>query len=487
MLNNGEEIDWSESIWSQLFEPLFHSVGLVIGFVYAHLLTWVGFALGLAIILAMLREKRNPGNFFAWSLAIVLLPWLGVPLYLMFGGRKSRRIMRHKQKTLAATEGLSGSEGLNMGRTGLIEGNSVSLLSNGVEALEAMLQRIEESRESIHIMTYILSRDAAGRAVVEALTRKAAQGVKVRLLIDSFGSLSSGNRWLNPLRESGGEVVRFLPLLPLHGGYSANLRNHRKVAIFDNKTVITGGQNIDLRFMAPAGQDERCFADFSIVVEGPASLSFQQVFLADWAFASGQSAETFQTFFESQPQQCGESCLQIFENGPDLANDPLYDQILTLVQDARQTITMVTPYFVPDEVLYRSLLVKAAAGRRVRIILPRRSNHFFVDLARYRYCRKLVDAGAEIFFYTGGMIHAKLLIVDGEKALSGSANFDMRSLFVNFEVGVVHSSQQDIEVFENWTGQIFTRCIPAANVIKTTPHFWRRSAESIAHLMSPLL
>lgn len=481
------DIDWSESIWAQIFEPLFHGAGLVIGFLYAHLLTWVGFALGLAIILAMLREKRNPSNFFAWSLAIVLLPWLGVPLYLMFGGRKSRRIIRRKRETLAATEGLSGTEGLNLGASAPVTGNAVVLLEDGVQAFKALLEQIESARESIHIMTYILSPDAAGRAVVEALTRRAASGVSVRLLIDSFGSFGSGNRWLNPLRENGGEVVRFLPLLPLHGGYSANLRNHRKVAIFDHRRVITGGQNIDLRFMGPPEHAGNCFADLSILVEGPATLPLQQVFLADWIFASGQSLQGFQELLQVQPERCGESCLQVFENGPDLAGDPLYDQILTLVQDARHTITMVTPYFVPDEVLYRSLLVKAASGRRVRLLLPRRSNHIMVDLARYRYCRRLVDAGAEILFYTGGMIHAKLLIVDGEKALSGSANFDMRSLFVNFEVGVVHSTLADVRAFESWTENILTRCVPAADVIKTAPHFWRRSAESAAHLLSPLL
>jgi len=365
------------------------------------------------------------------------------------------------------------------------EGNSCELLPDATSTFEAILAGIEESESCIHIMTYILSKDEAGIPVVEALTKKARQGVKVRLLLDAFGFLGNGGKWIDNLKAAGGEVARFMPLLPLHSHSSANLRNHRKLALFDHRRALTGGQNIDRRFMGPTS-DEETFRDFSIDVQGPVLRHLNFLFLNDWIFASGQKATDFSDLFSLEFPVAGDRSLEIIESGPEVATDALYERILELVQDCRETLTIVTPYFVPDEVLFRSLIVKAHAGRRVRLIIPRHSNQKLVDVARFHYLRQLQDAGVDVQFYMPGMIHAKLILIDGQIALSGSANFDMRSLFVNFEMGIVHTHPADFAAFANWVHAIEKDCQSMAEVEMPRGKS-RKFLEDFAHLVGPLL
>ncbi len=474
-------------LWKDLSEPFFSGVSLLLGFTYAHLLTWLGFILGILIIGRMLNEKRNPSNIFAWAFAVLFIPWVGVPLYFLLGGRKSRGLVERKRKVMEdsrylAGEDLPASELKKLRRT---EGNSCQLLPDAPSTFHAILEGIEESQSCIHIMTYILSKDEAGIPVVEALTRKAREGVKVRLLLDAFGFLGNGGRWIEELKAAGGEVARFMPLLPLHSHSSANLRNHRKLAIFDHRRAITGGQNIDIRFMGPKVTEDT-FRDFSIDVRGPVLRHLNFIFLNDWIFASGQKAGAFRDIFNLDFPQVGERSLEIIESGPEVSTDALYERILELVQDCRETLTIVTPYFVPDEVLFRSLMVKAHAGRKVRLIIPRHSNQKLVDVARFHYLRQLADAGVDVQFYMPGMIHAKLILIDGEIALSGSANFDMRSLFVNFEMGIVHTHPSDFDAFREWVAEIEKDCQPMREVPMPEGKS-RRFVEDFAHLVGPLL
>jgi len=480
-------LDTMHHFWETISEPVFHGISLLIGFTYAHLLTWLGFILGLLIIGRMLNEKRNPSNIFAWALAVLLIPWIGVPLYFLFGGRKSRGLVERKRRVMEGSRYLAGEnvpeEQLKQMRK--TSGNRCDLLPDAPSTFGALLRGIEESRECIHVMTYILSKDEAGIPVVEALREKAAQGVEVRLLLDAFGFLGSGGEWIEDLKAAGAEVARFMPLLPLHSHSSANLRNHRKLAIFDHRKAITGGQNIDRRFMGPEVTEDT-FRDFSIEVEGPVVRHLNFIFLNDWLFASGQKPERFREIFTLDLPAAGTRTLEVIESGPEVPTDPLYERMVEMVQDCRKVLTIVTPYFVPDEVLFRSLVVKARSGRRVRIILPRHSNQRLVDVARFHYLRQLSTAGVEILFYLPGMLHAKLLMVDNETALSGSANFDMRSLFVNFEMGIVHEDPADLAAFAEWVKEIERECQPMGKA-SISQGKSRRLVEDFAHLVGPLL
>ncbi|MFA5258172.1 MAG: phospholipase D-like domain-containing protein [Opitutales bacterium] len=445
------------------------------------------FIISVAIILRLAHEKRAPSNIFAWSLLLLFMPLVGVPLYLMFGGRKIRRLVGEKVKILKMARAAARKAGIFEDPCCAISGNKVTLLKDGVEAYRAFCKEIDHAKESIHIATFILGNDSVGRSIVRRLASRAKAGVQVRLLIDALGSIYAPASALRLLRKAGGQVHYFIPLSPFVAKVSANLRNHRKIAIFDNVRAIVGGQNMDRRFLSPT-YSKTLFADLGLCVEGPAVAAMTSVFVGDWAFAGKHDVQSLTSLLDKIPPVCGQSDIEVIASGPDVEGDLLWERIISLVQEARASIVIVTPYFIPDEVLLRSLIIKAHAGRNVRIIVPETSNHFFVDLARDRFLRQMHAQGIEILFYKKRMLHAKLIIVDGRYAISGSANIDPRSFFVNFEIGFVHSSPSDLKGFADWMdGDLLPRCIPYARSRKARQTRLRLLGENLAHLLTPLL
>ena len=280
--------------------------------------------------------------------------------------------------------------------------------------------------------------------------------------------------------------MRFIPVLPIQTHTSANLRNHRKIAVFDGTRAIVGGHNIDDRFVGDKPDPNR-FLDFSVLISGPLASGLNRVFLIDWSYAAKMTPSDFRKAFAHQPSPCGGSTIEVIVSGPDIERDPLWDFIITLVHECQSHITIVTPYFVPDEVLFRSLMVKAHAGRRVQLIMPEKSNHWMADMARNHYIRQLCSSGVEIMLYKKGMVHGKLFLVDGTKALIGSANIDNRSLFVNFEIGLVHTSPKDIALFQGWVDGLLPGCRPFQETTLAEKGSSHQFAEQLAHLLIPLL
>lgn len=461
------------------------------GLEWALLIQSVGFIIALVLIAQMTKEKRRPSNIFAWSLLLIFVPVAGVPLYLVFGGRKIRRLVRKKLEIQRLAAQVAREEGLPrtgfFGESSVSSGNSVTFLEDGVSAYRTLCEQIALAQESIYITTYILGRDGIGRDLIHRLAGRAKGGVKVRLLIDALGSLGQGGSHCKPLRDAGGEVARFIPLIPLNTRTSANLRNHRKIAIFDDRRALVGGQNLDGRFMA-AFDHPRLFTDFGMLIEGPAVGALLRVFAGDWIFASGQPIESFREHFTRVPEECGDRVIDVISSGPDVEGDPLWERIITLVQEAERSITIVTPYFIPDEVLLQSLIIKAHRGRHVQLIVPERSNHKVVDIARNHYLRLLNAQGVEVLFFRPRMLHAKLIIVDDKIALSGSANIDLRSLFVNFEIGFAHTSLKDLEMFRGWLKErVLPHCVRYCDSIRSSNRKIRLLAENMAHLITPLL
>lgn len=480
---------------------------------WSHLLTVGGVVLALFALARLFGERRQPGNTLAWLMGIVLIPYVGVPLYLLFGGRKIRRLAARKRRirlpvpaearASAATLAHPVAQAVATNGAGEpVGGNSIRLLRTGEEAFAELEKRILAARHTIHIATFILGRDAAGRRVVQLLARRAREGVKVRLQLDALGCLFSSGRFVDPVRRAGGEVAAFLPVLPLSGRGSANLRNHRKIAVFDHEAAIVGGHNLAREYLGPQPWKKR-WADLGAVIEGPAAALLDEVFLADWAFATGRPADPAaappsapssraccQSLIDERPahpRTAGTSELQVVASGPDVNGDPLYEGILAMVQEAKQSVWIVTPYFIPDEVLLRSLIVKARAGRDVTLLLPARSNHPVTDLARRPLLRQLVRAGARVLAFQPRMLHAKAFIVDDSLGLIGSANVDMRSLFVNFEIGVVLHSAPDVHALRSWAGELSRSCRPLGLADLKRRRFPANLLEDLSRLITPLL
>jgi cardiolipin synthase len=223
------------------------------------------------------------------------------------------------------------------------------------------------------------------------------------------------------------------------------------------------------------------------VLEGPVVRQLENVFLADWAFASDQPPAKLQKELPAEwPAPAGPADLQVVASGPDVVGDPLYEGILSLVQQAQRSVWIVTPYFIPDEVLQRSLMVQARAGIDVRIVVPARSNHRITDFARRYHLRELQVAGVKVLHYQPGMNHGKLLLVDGETALFGSANMDLRSLFVNFEIGLVTYSRPEALALQDWMEEVFALSKPMSEKNRSR-RFFVVLGEEIARLLAPLL
>jgi cardiolipin synthase len=278
-----------------------------------------------------------------------------------------------------------------------------------------------------------------------------------------------------------------MPVIPFTSRGSANLRNHRKIAVFDHATAMVGGHNLAREYMGPSRYARR-WHDFGAVIQGPAAALLNEVFIADWCFATRQPADALHAEI---PAACfsnlkGESELQVVASGPDVPGDPLYEAIIAMIQEANRSVWIVTPYFVPDDVLLRSLIVKARSGKDVTLITPARSDHPVADFARRHFIRELQRAGGRVLLFRPGMLHSKAMIVDESVGLFGSANFDLRSLFVNFEIGVMVHSPRDVHAMRTWAENLAAQCLPPKPARKR-PRALTNLAEDVSRLLAPLL
>ena len=468
---------------------------LLPGGLLAHLAAIAGFLLALFLMGRLMSERRAPANTFAWGLLIVFVPWLGVPLYLLIGGRKLRRLVKAKSALLPVLPAFCNAEANNVcipvsrtvagaGGYAPVGGNLIRLLLTGEDDFAELERQILAARRSIHITCFILGRDDTGRRFVDLLARRAKEGIKVRLLLDALGCLISSRRFVDPIRQAGGEVGRFMPVIPFTSRGSANLRNHRKMAIFDGVRAMVGGRNIAIEYMGALPFAKR-WRDFGVVIEGPAAVVLGEVFTADWCFVMRQPPDgTREDSHAGGAPSLGKSEAQVVASGPDVPGDPLYEGIVSMIQQAERNIWIVTPYYIPDDVIQRSLIVKARAGCAVTLIVPEHSNHPVTDFARRNFTRELGKAGGRLLLYTPGMLHAKAVVIDDRVALVGSPNCDLRSLFVNFEIGVLLYTESDVTAVRAWIASVMKECrVPTL----TKPHLLTSVAEDLCRLMAPLL
>lgn len=433
-----------------------------------------------------MREKRRPSSTVAWLLLMLWVPLVGVPLYLIFGGRKISRLTERKDRLDIAEP--ETQETIRSSPFGVLtRGNRTRIHATGEQAYRALLHEIRHATSSIEITTFILSHDFVGRQVVKELSKKARAGIEVRLLLDAVGSFGKKTLYMLELEKSGGRIERFMPVFPFLSFGRANLRNHRKLAIFDHARAIIGGRNIGKEYMGPTRSRKR-WQDLSLLIEGPAVTQLSAIFEADWQFACKKASNKRRAEPPSQVFHGPDSCeIEIMASGPDTRGDPLYEKILSIIQEADHFVTIVTPYYIPDEVLQRSLMVKARSGKQVKLIIPKRSNHPVTDLARKHFLRELAEAGVEVVLYNAGMLHGKAIMVDGSIAMTGSANIDLRSLFVNYELGAFLYGGAEIQAIQDWVDELLLSSESFNESTTEDPPFLKAMSEDICRLLAPLL
>ncbi|MCD2511288.1 phospholipase D-like domain-containing protein [Comamonas endophytica] len=417
------------------------------------------------------HQRRHPSAALAWVVAMVAIPYVALPLFMLIGSRKFLRPMQRQAPLLPAPSPWSDADAqagaappqwvarllraLDLPEA--MRNSHVQFQSGGDEALAALLATIDSAREQLALCTYVLAADATGEQVAQALQRCVARGVQVRVLIDAIGSLQTPRTLLRDWRGMGIAVRRFMPLLhnPLYG--RLNLRNHRKLVVADARRIWSGGRNLaDEYFVGSNGAPP--WVDLGFVVEGPLAAQALAQFDADWRAAPGRiHRKKHRAPPVAQPAALapapGQTWAQWIASGPDHADDTLHALLLSAAFQARESIVAVTPYFVPDDALVAAWALACRRGVRLRLLLPRCSNHRLADWARERALRQLAQAGAEIHLLPA-MLHAKCVIVDGEWALCGSLNLDARSLFLNYEAMAAFYGQAEVQWLCDWHEQL---------------------------------
>ncbi|CAN5489433.1 phospholipase D-like domain-containing protein [soil metagenome] len=415
------------------------------------------------------RQRRHPSAAIAWVVSLALMPYLALPLYLLFGSRKVIRgpAMPHapalpfsehhanapapRFQQLAAAMGLPPAASYEQ----------LAIHQHGREALAALRDVLLGAGPTLDICTFLLGRDALGREISELLIRQARQGVRVRLLVDGIGVYLGGHPDLKPLSAAGVQVALFVSPFrsPLPG--RTNLRNHRKMVIADGQRLWTGGRNLAAEYFAgdPASHPPKTpWIDLSLDLRGDLVRQASQRFEQDWAFATQASPPAPPTQ-EFVPPHAAAAEAQLIASGPDQAEDTLYALLIASCFTARTRILLVTPYFVPDATLMMALTLAARRGVAVDLVLPRKSNHWLADMARPAALREMAAAGASVWL-VGTMLHAKAIVIDSELALAGSANLDERSLFLNYELMIAFFKPADVHRFTSWIEQLRASAAP---------------------------
>ncbi|ACB84233.1 cardiolipin synthase [Natranaerobius thermophilus] len=456
----------------------------------------------VVVITLIFFERKNPTATWAWVLILVLFPILGLILYLFIGltPRKRKIFDRKTEKDLIKNkqliEGSPNYQGkslphqannifqIDFGKEEIVytDNNDVQIYTHGKEKFKELFNVMETAEHHIHISYYIIRNDELGKAIVNKLTKKARQGVTVRVLYDSVGCRKLPKDFFSELEEAGGLVTRFFPFI-----LDINYRNHRKIAVIDGKTAFVGGTNIGKEYLGISQRFDD-WRDTHLKVTGDAAKSLQVRFLLDWIFATEEDEDIMMNreFFPEISDQ-GNSGIQIVASGPDSPHEEIKAFLLKMIYSAKESIYLQTPYFIPDESILEALQIAAYSGVDVRIAIPDKPDHPFVFWANRAYLGLMLETGARGFIYKHGFLHSKLIIVDGKIASVGTANMDVRSFKLNFEVNAFIYDPQMAQRLN----EIFLRDLDNSCELTEDQYNQRgissKFKESISRLLSPIL
>lgn len=463
----------------------------------------------LAIIIVFF-ERRNPNAALAWVVLLIFFSVAGFILYLLFGqnfykkhlfrlkeqdDRRLHAVIAGQLADLRAHGKVFGDPELNRfeglvslllsgNRAFLTRDNTVSVYTTGPDKFNALLEAIEGATDHIHMEYYLLRDDETGKQVLDALARKASEGVEVRWLYDALGCARVPRWFYQDLQEAGGHIAPFFPSRIPWFNIRFNYRNHRKIAIIDGKTGFIGGYNIGNEYLGkgPLGN----WRDTHVRIQGTAVSALQLRFLLDWNFAAKDDLAFTPRYFPDQDSG-GTSAIQVISGGPDVRWSPVKETYLKLVTSAKRSILIQSPYFIPDESVLDALRIASLSGVDVRIMIPRKADHPFVHWSSYSFVGDLLDAGIHAYCYENGFLHAKTIVVDEAVCSVGSANWDMRSFMLNFEANaIIYDRAVAYELADRFREDIrssseVTREIYRNRDIRT------RFKESVSRLMSPIL
>ena len=468
-------------------------------FLIVYSLTIVG------VILVIITDNRNPLKTLPWIVVLVLAPGAGLVAYFFFGQNLSKRRIisrRTRRRITTQLEEEAAADGSvipphwlplarMLSRTALavpLYGSRLHPYTEGKTKMEALLAAIAEARHHIHLQYYIFSDDATGRRLRDALAAKAREGVEVRILYDDVGCARVKKAFFEGMRAAGIEVFAFLHVQFPRFTSKVNYRNHRKIVVIDGRMGFLGGMNVADRYVAGIDRGKgrlEVWRDTHFRIEGSGVAGLQAAFLSDWSATTKKNVAG--AAYYPPAERFTDNMLQVLSSGPLGKWRTLLQADSFAVARAARRIWIETPYYLPSETLNAALQEAALAGIDVRLMLPERSDSRAVDLAVHSYLDDMMRAGVKIAFYTPGFLHSKLLIIDDDLTVIGSANMDFRSFEHNFEISAFVFDRDFNARMTAIYEEDLRRCR------RLTPEMWfgrprsRRWAESFMRLFSPLL
>lgn len=453
----------------------------------------------------ILLQRSSPVATLSWLLSMAALPVVGLLIYYYFG---PQRLQRQRIRRLRSRKNSKVQAGIQRLKSRLPQGEQrlhqvsrliqatsdfplslasrLELLVGGAATYAAIFAAVRAARHHVHLEYYIFEPDQTGTTLRDLLVEKAGAGVKVRLLIDALGSKKLGRSFLRPLQDAGAEVIRFHDArIGRRFRPVVNFRSHRKIVVCDGRVGFTGGINVTDEENEKVC--ENAYHDVHLRLEGPVVQWLQTVFVEDWAYASEKMPEVTAPDLDSllPEMEGGELPVQVVSSGPDNSYQPIYRAYLAAINAAEHRIWLTTPYFVPTESAINALTNAALRGVDVQILVPERSDSLFVTAAARSYYDDLIRCGVRVLEYKQRMLHSKTMLVDDNLAIIGTANFDYRSFFLNYEVCVVAYGEALNRALE---AQFVTDTAQSQRVyLRSEKGLRRRLFDSVARLCSPLL
>ena len=456
-----------------------------------------------------MNENRKPNKLVSWLAIFALWPFLTGIIYLLFGYSGHKRELfkeKHqpnnllnqilaKQKELLLKQDVYFNDQsyiskrlvfltLHSAKSPLSQRNIIRVLTNGEQKFASLFKDLIEAKNHIHLEYYIFRDDELGNELLNILINKVKAGVEVRVILDALGCHTLSKSFIQKMRNSGIEVHLFFPLKFPHILQTLNYRNHRKLVVIDGKIGYLGGLNIGNEYIS---KDPKFgfWRDTHLRLEGESVQMMQMTFLNDWYFLTQQ--ELVDSRFYPEPQVTGEALIQILAGGPDSRQEPIKELYFTLVETAQKEILLTTPYFIPDESMTMALKSAALSGLKVVILVQGIPDHQLPYLASAAYFEELLKSGVEIYRYKKGILHSKILIIDQKISLVGSANFDIRSFQVDFELSaLIYSSETAKRLYEDFLQDLKDSTLLDYREFSQRK-LWQRMKEANAALLAPML
>lgn len=464
----------------------------------------------MAMIIIFL-ERKDPTATLAWVLVLLIFPGVGFLLYLLLSQNFSRKqlfIMKIYAKKsfgdyLRIQKELFNSGGLKFNDKNIenykdlikmnlfyhnfsyTQNNEVTIYTDGNKKFEDLFKSIEDAKNHIHMEYYIIRNDNLGNKLLKLLSKKAEEGVAVRLLYDSIGGRHISKEQIEKLKSSGVKVAIFFSgRLPFFN-FKINYRNHRKIVVIDGIEGFVGGFNVGDEYVG-LNKEIGYWRDTHIKIMGDAVIDLQTRFFLDWGHASKEDLMFLPEYFPDNRVQ-GNVGIQIITSGPDKLDEAIKSNYVKMINSAKKSILIQTPYFVPDASVFEAIKIAATSGVDVRIMIPCKPDHPFVYWATYWYCGGLLRYGTKVYTYEYGFMHAKTLVVDGTVSSVGTANFDVRSFKLNFECNAVIFDTNTSQMLHNMFMEDLNYSVELTRELYLERGIIIRFKESICRLLAPLL